>query len=84
MLDKLSTTIRERYKLRGKIKSMTAEGRLQAIALLAMPPVMFVLLLLVNRTYAVKLYDHPGLIAASLISMALGAVWIRKIVNFEF
>jgi tight adherence protein B len=84
LLEKLSGTIRERYKIRGKIKTLTAEGRFQAIILLAMPPVIFLVLLLVNRPYAVKLFDHPSLMATSLVSMAIGAVWIRKIVNFDF
>jgi tight adherence protein B len=84
LLQKLSGTIRERYKIRGKIKALTSEGRLQAIILLAMPPVLFGVLLVVNNEYAVKLFDHQSLIAATIISMALGAVWIRKIVNFDF
>jgi tight adherence protein B len=84
LLDNLSTIIRERFKLRGKVKALTAEGRLQAIMLLALPPIMFVLLLIVNRTYAMKHFDHPQLLAGTLVSMTLGAVFIRKIVNFDF
>ncbi len=37
MLDKLSSIIRERYQLRGKIKTLTAEGRIQGIILLGLP-----------------------------------------------
>lgn len=84
LLEKLSGTIRERYKIRGKIKALTSEGRLQAIILLAMPPILFGVLLVVNNEYAVKLFEHPSLMAATLVSMAFGAVWIRKIVNFDF
>jgi tight adherence protein B len=84
LLDKLATIVRERYKIRGRIRALTAEGRFQAIALLMMPPIVFALLLLLNRAYAVKLLDHPGLILGSVISMAVGSLWIRSIVNFEF
>ena len=38
MLDKLSAVIRERYRLRGVIKTLTAEGRMQATLLLGLPP----------------------------------------------
>ena len=38
LLDKLSHIIRERYKLRGKIQALTAEGRMQAMVLLGLPP----------------------------------------------
>jgi tight adherence protein B len=84
LLEKLSGTIRERYKIRGRVKALTAEGRLQGIVLLAMPPLIFGMLHVVNRPYAMKLYDHPGLIGVSIVSMALGALLIRKIVNFDF
>ena len=84
MLDKLSGIVRERYKLRGKIKALTAEGRIQAMVLLALPPGMFVLMLFMNREYSGILLEHTELIWATLISEAIGALWIRKIVNFDF
>jgi tight adherence protein B len=84
MLDKLSGIVRERYKLRGKIKALTAEGRIQAMVLLALPPAMLVLMLFMNRDYAGILLENPSLIWATVISEALGALWIRKIVNFDF
>ena len=84
LLDNLATIIRERFKIRGKIKALTAEGRFQAAALLVLPPAAFLILLFVNRPYAAKLLDHPYLILTSLLSMAFGAFWIRKIVNFDF
>jgi tight adherence protein B len=84
LLDNLSTIIRERFKLRGKVKALTGEGRMQAMMLMALPPIMFVLLLVVNRTYAMKHFEHPELLVATLISMAIGAFFIRRIVNFDF
>ncbi len=84
MLDKLSGIVRERYKLRGKIKALTAEGRIQAIVLLALPPGMFTLMMFMNRDYSAVLLDHPPIIWGVLISETIGALWIRKIVNFDF
>ena len=52
LLDKLSDVIRERYQIRGKIKALTAEGRMQAIVLLALPPALFLIMLVMNRDYA--------------------------------
>jgi tight adherence protein B len=83
LLDKLSNIIRERYKLRGKIQALTAEGRMQAVVLLALPPGLFLLMLCMNRTYAGILLEHPTLIWTTLITEAFGGLWIRKIVNFE-
>jgi tight adherence protein B len=84
LLDKLSLIIRERYKLRGKIQSLTAEGRMQAMVLLGLPPGLFLIMLVLNRSYASVLLEHPSLIWATLISELLGGLWIRKIVNFDF
>ncbi len=84
LLDKLALIVRERFRIRGMISSLTAEGRMQAMILLAMPPVMFGVLMIANRDYAMKLFDHPELPIAALISMGIGAVCIRKIVNFDF
>src|SRR6516162_1790529 len=45
MLEKLATVVRERFRLLGKIKALTAEGRFQAAVLLALPPGMFALIM---------------------------------------
>lgn len=84
VLDNLARIVRQRFRLRGEIKSLTAEGRVQAAILLALPVVVYLLLLVLNRPYAIKLFDHPSLIVATLSSMCIGAVWINRIVNFDF
>jgi tight adherence protein B len=84
LLDKLATVIRERFRVRGKVKALTAEGRIQAIVLLALPPVMFLIILALNRNYAKVLIERPVLLVGVLVAETLGALWIRKIVNFQF
>jgi tight adherence protein B len=84
VLDNLAAVIRERFRIRGKIRALTAEGRLQAIILLALPPSMFLLILVLNRDYGRVLLRHPSLLIAMFVSELLGALWIRKIVNFDF
>lgn len=84
LLHRLGAVIRERYRIRGAIKSLTAEGRLQAIVLLALPPVMLALMLLLNRSYALVLFKYPVLILVVAVSMGLGGLWLRKIVRFDF
>jgi len=84
MLDKLSVIIRDRYTMRGKIKALTAEGRMQAMILLALPPGVFLMMQFFNREYGGILLEHPSLIWTTVISEGLGALWIRKIVNFDY
>jgi len=84
MLEKLASVVRERFRMQGKIRALTAEGRFQAGVLLALPPFIFMIILLLNRQYGQILLDRPGLLAAVGISELLGALWIRKIVHFDF
>ena len=84
LLDKLSHVVRERFRIQGMIRSLTAQGRFQAGILLGLPPFMFILLMSLHREYEMILLDYPMLIVMALTMMTLGALWIRKIVNFDF
>jgi tight adherence protein B len=84
ILNNLSEVIRKRVRLVGKARAATSEGRLQAIVLTVLPIAAFVTLFVLNRPYAQILIDRPYLIAAVLISEAVGGLWIRRIVNFDF
>lgn len=84
LLDNLASIIRERHKLRGKIKAMTAEGRFQAGILLVLPIIAFFGMFIAAHDYAVKILDFPWLLIGCTISMGCGAFWIRRIVNFDF
>ena len=84
ILDNLAKIVRERTKMQGMINTLTAEGRYQAVLLVGLPPAMFLAMLIINPSYALILFDHPILIICMLISMSFGALWIRKIINFDF
>jgi tight adherence protein B len=84
LLDKLSMMIRERFQIRGQIQALTAEGRTQAAVLLVLPIVMFGLILFFNPDYAGFLLARPELLVGCMVSEAVGALWIRQIINFDF
>src|SRR5690606_9876698 len=84
MLEGLAGMVRERYRIRGVVKSLTAEGKMQAGILMGLPFLIFGAMLIMNRSYALVLFDYPWLLAGIGISMGLGALWIRKIINFDF
>ena len=84
MLGKLAGVVRERYRIRGTISALTAEGRMQGWILAALPPLMLLLLVFLNYDYAAVLFDHGDVLAWTFVAEAVGVLWIRKIVNFEF
>lgn len=83
VLERLATLIRDRLAMRNKVRSLTAEGRLQALVLLVLPVLMFFVMRAVNRRYADVLLEHTGLLVTAGAGMLLGSLWIRRIVNFE-
>ena len=84
LLDKLAKVMRQRNELKGMVKGLTAEGRMQAAVLLGLPFLIFFLIAMMNPSYAFKLFDRPVLIYVTISAMTIGAVWIRKIVNFDY
>ncbi len=84
ILENLSDVIRKRVRLVGKVRAATSEGRLQAVVLSILPLVTFAALLAINRPYAQILLDHPYLLCGVLISEGIGALWIRRIVTFQY
>jgi tight adherence protein B len=86
VLDKIGRLIRQRFELHGHVKSLTAEGRLSGIVLLAMPPALLVMLYFLNYEYVSELFYTPtGVKMLSITSVAqlLGAWVIKKIVAIK-
>lgn len=84
LLDNLSEVMRQRQELVGTVQTLTAEGKLQAYMLIALPLFIWLLLFFLNRPYALKLLDHPQLLMGTLALMFVGFLWIRRIVNFDY
>lgn len=87
VLDQVNETIRERSEIKGHIKSLAAEGKFSAYILMAMPIGIVVMLMVVNPGYMNVLFTHPlgwGMIAASVILMTIGGLWMRKIIDLKF
>jgi tight adherence protein B len=86
VLDKLAQLIRERFKLRGKIRAVSAQGLMSGRILSAIPIAVAVLMFVANPSYARFFIDDPvghQLAAAGLGLQVFGYLVIRKIVTFE-
>lgn len=86
ILDKLAYVIRERFKLRGRIRAVSAHGRMTATALSAIPVVVAVLMFYTNPDY-VKFFftDDTGnmMLGAAVALQLIGYAVMKKIVNIE-
>jgi len=86
ILDTLSRVVRERFKLYGEIRARTAQGRLTAGILIALPPAMMGALSILNPAYIRVLYTDPWgpyMIATAALMQIVGSVILWKIVNIE-
>ena len=86
ILDKLAVIIRERFKLRGRIRAISAHGKMTATALTSIPVGVAVLLFYANPDY-VRFFinDEVGnIMAASAIGLQIiGYLVMKKIVAIE-
>jgi len=86
VLDNIAHTIRERIRLQGEINAATAEVRMSAGVLLAMPIGIAIAINFLNPGYIKPLLTTPiglGMILLAGLLMALGAIVIRKMLDVD-
>src|SRR5262249_11708848 len=86
VLETIAETIRERFRLKGEIASLTAEGRLSGWGLFLAPIGMFFFLLKTNHEYIqILLNDQFGRIALYVAGgmMIAGGFWIKKMLDVD-
>lgn len=85
-LENLSNVLRGRRQLKLKIKALSGEAKASAYIIGSLPFVMGVLIYLVNSNYIMDLFIDPRghlLIGLGLLSFAIGAVVMYRMVKFE-
>jgi tight adherence protein B len=86
ILDNLSYTIRERFKIRRQLRVYTAQGRMSGYVLALLPIALGCVFYLLNPDYIMILFTDPagkfGLVVAAILQL-IGFLWIRKIVDIE-
>jgi tight adherence protein B len=86
ILDKIGYVIRERYRILGQVKALTAEGRLSGVVLIALPFILFLVMLHIKPDYVATLWTDPLGIKMSIFAgvlQILGAIVIKKIVDIK-
>ncbi|AWB91382.1 type II secretion system F family protein [Aeromicrobium chenweiae] len=87
ILDQVAETIRERHHIRMQVKSLSAEGRLSAVILMALPVLIGLYYTVVSaETMTVFVGTAIGklLLLGSAVMYVLGGLWMRSVVKIDF
>ena len=87
VLDHVGETIRDRNQIRRQVQALSAEGRMSALVLLALPVVMFIALLFINPSYAhIFTSTLPGyiMLAVAVVMLSLGAFWLSRLIKPKY
>ncbi|MTI70608.1 MAG: type II secretion system F family protein [Firmicutes bacterium] len=86
ILDTISNTIRERVKLKGEIKTLTAQGRLSGIIVSLLPLALGGALFFINPEYLNGLFETKvgiAILIVAILNQLIGIILINKIVKIE-
>lgn len=87
VLDNVTETITDREHIRAKIRALSADGRLSAYVLIALPFGVAVLLALLNPGYLDELWNRSAgrLVLGCAAALVLaGWLWMRRIIRLVF
>lgn len=87
VLDHVGETIRERMQIKGQVKSLSAEGKLSAYILIALPVGIFLFLSFSNPGYLGVLYSSVlgwVMLGFAVVLLALGSFWLSRVVKIKF
>jgi tight adherence protein B len=87
ILDNLSKVIRERFKLRRKVRALSSEGRMSALILGATPFIVFGIINWMSPDFYGSIWNEPITMQAFVglgIWMGIGLLIMRKMIDFRF
>lgn len=86
LLTTVAETITARSRLKGEVKSLTAEGRMSAYVLLALPVCVFIAMYFMNREYLSELWSSTlgyAALGVGAFGMIIGTIWMNKIIDIK-
>jgi len=87
VLDNLAKVIRDRFMVMLQVRTKSAHGRITGWILVALPPSLAVLLMIVNPGHFDPMLADPvgvQMIVGAIVLQVVGALIIRKIVNIDY
>ena len=86
ILDTISFTIRERVRIQGEIKTLTAQGEFTGYLLSALPFILTVVISMMSPEYMEPMFTEPCgwiMFGVAFIIIVLGFIIIRRIIKIE-
>jgi tight adherence protein B len=87
ILVSISSTIKERLRLKNDIRVMTAQGRVSALIIGLLPVFLALMIMLINPTYLLKFVQKPAgiaMLAVGLVMEVIGFIVVRKVVTITY
>ena len=87
VLDKLSSVIRERFKVKRQVRAVSAHGRITGVVLGLLPPAVAAVLFILSPDHIRIMVEDPigiYMIVIAVTLQAIGVLIIRRIVDVEF
>jgi tight adherence protein B len=86
ILDNLSYVIRERFKIMRQVRVFTAQGRLTMMLLMGLPPLIVVIMQMMNPTFIQPLFTEPLghiLVVIGVSLQTIGYFVIRRVITIQ-
>lgn len=86
IFDKIGDTIRERNRIEGKIRALTAQGKMQGLVIALAPFALLGILYKFDNRLIEAFFSEPigwAIFSAAVVLILIGAAWIAKIVKIE-
>jgi tight adherence protein B len=87
ILDVISFTIRERVRIKGEVRTLTAQGRYSGYVISLLPIGLALVLFCVNKPYVERLFTSGfcgwAMVVCGLLMIGTGFIAIQKIVTIE-
>ncbi len=86
ILESVASTIRRKREMEGKIRALTAQGKLQGVVMTLLPFGLGITLYQMEPEHMARMFNEPigwAALGVILIFITLGYIFIRKIVNID-
>jgi tight adherence protein B len=86
LMESLAALIRDKFKFQGKVRTLSAEGKLSAIILSVLPFMVLIAIRFTSPEYIMSLFTEPVgrlLLLGSAIMMVTGIMIMKNMVNIK-